>query len=315
MDGHYLDEYPWEKMNNEEIHKCLAYRGSLAYYINSDYQISDTISNNTTESMLASKVNGMSDLGREMNFLLGGASASTGMAFDKASQENLLKNLQNSQDFASKMVNSSDIIKGVVGGLQTVFSGGKLIFPELWSDSSFSRSYDINMKLTTPDCDKLSWFLNICVPLLHLVGLVAPRQAGVNGYVAPFLVRAFYKGMFNCDMGIITSMNINKGQESAWTKDGLPTIVDVSFSIKDLYSALAISSNQNIKNGLMNNIILLDFIANTCGVNINEPDLVRTIDMYFTQNVKNKVTNFVRLDVAGGLDQWATNKMMSLYKR
>ena len=65
----------------------------------------------------------------------------------------------------------------------------------------------------------------------------------------------------------------------------------------------------------MNNIALMDYIANFCGVNINEPDIKRTIDMYYTQNFKNRATDFIKLDVAGGLDQWATSKVLNLFNR
>src|SRR5699024_7465962 len=111
-------------------------------------------------------------------------------------------------------------------------------------DSDFSNSYDISIKLRTPDGDKLSWFLNIYVPLAHLICLTAPREAsdaGPNGYISPFLVRGFYKGLFNCDMGIITNLSITRGREKAWTLDGLPTEVDVSMELKDLYKMLAIT--------------------------------------------------------------------------
>jgi len=313
IDGVKLDNYDWSNNYNEEIHRYLAYRGSVAFYINSDTQISDSFSTNTTESALANKVNSISDMGRELNFLLGGVSTMTGQAFDSLSAEGLLKDYNNNEDMASRIVSGDNLFKGIATGLQTVVAGGKLIFPEIWSDSSFSRSYDINMKLTTPDNDKLSWYLNILVPIFHLIGFAAPRQAGVNGYVSPYLVRGFYKGLFNCNMGIVTNISINKGQEGSWTKDGLPTVVDVSLSIKDLYSVMAITSNENIKYGLMNNITLMDYIANICGININEPDIKRTVDMYLTQNVKNKVVDAILLDVAGGLDQWATSKILNIF--
>ena len=36
-------------------------------------------------------------------------------------------------------------------------------------------------------------------------------------------------------MGLM-SMSLQKGSEGGWTVDGLPTTVDVSIEIKDLYS-------------------------------------------------------------------------------
>lgn len=310
-----LDQIQWQDYYNDAIHKKIAYRSSIAFYIHSDTQIQESFSNNTTESQLSSKINGLSDMGREINFLLGTAGAAAGMQFDALKQENLLGNAQNMKDATGKLIGNNSMINSLVNNIATVITGGKLIFPEIWSDSQFTVSYDINMKLTTPDCDKLSWFLNIGMPLLHWIAFAAPRQAGPNGYISPFLLRAFYKGMFNCDMGIVTNLSISKGQEGGWTKDGLPTVVDLSITVKDLYKAMTITSHRSINCGLMNNISLLDYLANMCGVNINEPDIKRTIDMYLTQNITNRVTSAIKLDLAGGLDQWATNKVLNIFRR
>ena len=118
-----------------------------------------------------------------------------------------------------------------------------MVFPELWSDSDYDRSYSIDIKLRSPDADDVSIFLNIIVPYIHLMALTAPRDmdglANSNGYVAPFLVRAFSISMFSIDMGIITDLSITKGGEGNWTTgSGLPTSVDVSLTIKDLYKSM-----------------------------------------------------------------------------
>jgi len=311
-----LGNYDWQSNSNETLHSMLNYRGGVAFYINSENQISDSFSNSTGQSMIAGKVNGISDIGREMNFILGGAGALTGMELDAFSADKqIAKTEQNKQDMVSKMANSNGLIGGITNGLKTVIAGGKLIFPEIWNDSQFSRDYDISIKLTSPDCDNYSIYLNIIVPILHLVGYVSPRSVGPNGYVSPFLVRAFYKGLFNCDMGIITNMSITKGQEGSWTPSGLPTSVDVHFTIKELYGAMAITTNDDIKKGLLSNITLMDYVANLCGININEPDLKRTLYLYYSQYFRDKYMDKIYTDVAGGLDQWATNKMLNLFNK
>lgn len=318
IDGVKLDEYNWAWNTNENVQQFLsAYRGCLAFYINSDTQVSEDFSNSTTESQLASKVNGLSDFGREINYLLGSATSGTalGSVYDKfVNQEELSNNIENLNNFINNtLLGRGQIFSNIASNIQTVVAGGRLIFPEIWSESSFARSYSINMKFTSPDCDKLSIYLNILAPLYHLIGLAAPRQVKSNGYISPFLVRAFYKGLFNVDMGIITSLSITKGAEGAWTKDGLPTVVDVSITLKDLYSDMAITSSDDIKLNFMNNIILMDYIANSCGVNINEPDIMRSIDMFFTQNIINRVSDTVHLDIFGNLDQWVTNKWLNIF--
>lgn len=324
LDGTKLDNYNWYSNTNPDLNKALFSpsfnKGAVPFYIHSDNQINESFSNSTTESQLATKTNSMSDLGREINFIMGNVGTSAGMKFDKMMEvsKELSGNIENLSESVDSLLGTGNIFSNIANSIKTVTSGGKLIFPEIWSDSDFSRSYSVKIKLTTPDNDKLSWYLNICVPLMHLIGLAVPRQTNVNGLISPFLIRAMYKGLFNVDMGIITRMDVSKGEEGAWTKEGLPTVVEVDLDIKDLYSAMTITSNSNRDNykyNMMNNIILMDYIANMCGININDVDIGRTIDMYFTQNIQNKITDAVRVNLFAGFDQWATNSMVNIYSR
>ena len=156
--------------------------------------------------------------------------------------------------------------------------------------------------------------------MLHLLGLVLPRESGGkdtkgHGYISPFLVRGFYKGLFNVDMGIITDMTFTKGKESAWSLSGIPTTVDVSFTIKDLYSDMYMSNMDQLTHNTMTNIILMDYISNLCGVNINEVDVYRGIEMFFMNNVVNRVTDTWHMKIYGRLDQWVTNKWQAIFGR
>lgn len=319
VDGKKLESADWSKTTNENFSKLFSvYRGCTAWYCDSDTNISDSFSNGTTQSMLASKVNSASDYGRELQFLLGTVKSQTGTALDKfTSQEKLNENMENINDFISTTLGDKSIgglFSSITNAAQTVISGGKLVFPEIWSESEFSRSYNIHLKLVSPDGDDLSVYLNIIVPMIHLLALVLPREAAKShGYISPFLIRAFYKGMFNVDMGIISDLTFNKGKEAAWTASGVPTIVEVDMSIKDLYSDLYMTSSGTIKHNLMNNIMLMDYISNMCGVNINEVDVYRAIDLYLIQNVKNRVSDTWRMKVVGTFDQWVTNKVQNLF--
>ena len=94
----------------------------------------------------------------------------------------------------------------------------------------------------------------------HLIALALPMQMGYNGMRSPFLVKGVFKGLFNCEMGIITNMDIQKGGEGSWNIDGLPTEVQISFTIKDLYQALTMTKGKDLKM-FFNNTQYLDFIA------------------------------------------------------
>ena len=156
------------------------------------------------------------------------------------------------------------------------------------------------------------------VPLFHLIGLVAPQgiNANPNGYTNPFIVRAIYKGFFNVDMGIITSMSISKGAKCQWTPDGIPTSVEVGIDIKDLYPAMSITStnNETFKYDTLNNTAQMDYIANLCGINIFKPEIARMIDMWYVNNFTNRIRDFVDIDIFGKMQTKVQNKIMNFFR-
>ena len=248
------------------------HRGSVSFYINSETQVQESFSNSTTQSQLASKINQVSDMAREVNFLLGGASGLMNTAAIKPEAD-----LEKGSSDTSSM---SGILGSMWKHVNTMMAGGKMFFPEIWADSSFMRSYDITIKLDSPDCDVLSLYLNIFVPLCHILGFVMPRSAGDNTYVSPFLVRAFYKSMFHVDMGIITNCSIQRGDLQGWTQDGLPTQVTIQLSIKDLYDVMSMATGKG-DNDMIGNPAQLDYLANMCGINIAEPNMLRYVKLYW----------------------------------
>lgn len=293
-----------------DLSKSVYYRQCIPFYINSDSSFQETMTNETTESSLASNINGLSDKARELQFLIGSTTSAVAQNFDAAAD--VLASSKEAIDSMLSKLTESNIFSNLFKNIKTVVSGGRLMFPQIWSNSGFSKSYQINMKLTTPDFDKKSWYLNIYVPLCHLIALVLPRGEFQNGYTAPFIIKAFYKGMFNIDMGIITDMTINKGKEGGWTKDGLPTVVDVSFTIQDLYSTLSMTPTGTLmKKNVMQNIAEMDYLANLCGVNINEPDVGRMIEMYVTFNIENVFTD-VPTNLLTGLSNKFSTKISTL---
>lgn len=302
--------YEWENYTNTAFRNFISSKENIAFYIDSDTQISESFSNSTGESMLTQGfADNLSNIGRELQFLMG---AGAGIEFDALDSDDVLENFEKwSNKYASFL--PGRLISNLKQGFKSVVNGGKMIFPEIWNDSSFSRSYRVSIKLRTPDADVLSWYMNIGVPMLHLICLVAPHQLGANGFQSPFLVRGWYKGFFNCDMGIITDMDISKGDKGKWTLDGLPTEVDISFTMKDLYQILTITSDKKISD-LLANTALLDYIANMCGINVSKPDLERAIDLAY-MTVKNRVVDIITFDGFIGVENALSNMINSIFKR
>lgn len=291
----------------------------IPFYIDSDTSVGESFGNSTTQSMLASTVNSISDMGRELSFLLGGTGTLESMD-SILNNEEVKASMQNVNDLVSKLLNgrNNSFLSNIGSHLTTVAAGGKLIFPEIWSDSSFSKNYSVNLKLISPDPDNASVFLNVIAPLMHLIALVGPKQAtdNVNGYVSPFLVRAVYKGFFNIDMGIITSMTVTKGAECQWTKDGIPTSVEVSFEIKDLYPTMSITPSVLGGNvWTTGNTSLMDYIANLCGVNPYDIDIGRAVDMWYTTHIKNAVSNGFSLGIWANIKDGFGNAINNIFNK
>lgn len=320
LNGTKLDRLNWESFTQSGI-KSIGDFGnftSIPFYVDTESSISESFGNSTTQSMIASTVGQFSDMAREFSFLLGSAGSMTNIDA-LMNDADIATNINNVQDVIQKLLGSGNFMSNLASHLGTVASGGKLMFPEIWSDSQLSRSYNVSIKLISPDTSNLSVYLNVIVPLLHLLGLVAPQSIKLNpnGYANPFLVRAIYKGFFNIDTGIITDMSVSKGAECQWTPEGIPTSINVSLSIKDLYNVMGITktdSTHDWKFDTLNNTALMDYIANLCGINIFKPEVTRMIEMWYINNFANRVTDFFQVNVWSGIQQKVQNLIMNIYR-
>ena len=290
------------------------YAGCIAFYADAGTTVDESFSNSTTESQLASALNNLSDSGREMNFLVGNVGSELGLNLNELTGGNELDSqIDTLTDKVDSLLGSSNVISNILGKSTTILAGGRLIFPEIWSDSSFSRSYSCSMKLVSPSGDKLSVFLNILVPIYHLLGFTLPRQSASQAYFSPFLVRAYYKGLFNVDMGIIPGLSITKGDEGEWTVDGIPAVANINFEIKDLYEGMYMSKQSlDSDYSILSNIQELDYIANSCGINVNDQEIMRTVRMAVALGFTS-VTDKVTIGIFGNVAQYFNQKMQNIF--
>lgn len=291
------------------------YAGAIPFYVEAETRTSDDFSNSTTQSSLSSSIDGLSDQARELNYLIGNVAGNigAGQMYDELMSIGGSA-ITNTADTIEGLLGGGNIISNIMSKLQTIISGGRMVFPEIWSDSSFSRSYRITIKLNSPSGDKLSIFYNILAPIYHLIAFVLPRNSTGQTFYSPFLVRAYYKGIFNIDMGIITDMSVSKGSDGEWTPDGLPTTAEVSFEIKDLYDVLSMSkADSNMDKGILSNISELDYIANSCGININEPEITRTIKMAVTLGFTDKIRDKLEMGMFGNVTQFFNQKIQNIF--
>lgn len=251
--------------------------------------ISDTLNNSTKESDLAGMLNGISEKARELEFMLG----TGGISLD----------IVNSSDYEAALASVSDgVLSGIRNPLSVISSfisntthGMNVRFPELWSDSSLTRSYDIDMKFITPYATQFCKWRYVIVPFLHLFCLAAPQSKDtIMNYSRPFLIKAYSRGYFNVEMGLIDSIQWKRyGEGDMISEDGVPTEIDVSISFHDLYQQLAISlfhgaegSEKDIAMNMQriavffNNSGLMDMLGSLSGVNTNRFNLGEKLSLF-----------------------------------
>lgn len=322
LDGTRLDSVNWMTYTKGKLSGLFNSMGgvqdwmSIPFYIESETQISDSFGNSTADSTLASTVNSLSDTAREAQFILGNVGAGTGIDAISADAD-IQTNQENINKMLGNIMGGNKFLSNLKNHLASVASGGKMIFPKIWSGSDFSRSYNITIKLRSPDMDNLSLYFNIIVPTLHLVGFVAPHMMSndPNSYANPFLIRAIYKGFFNVDLGIITNMDISKGDQAQFNANGVPTTVDISFTITDLYEVMSITPTDatTFKYDTLNNTAQMDYIANFCGVNIYKPEIGRTLSMWFVNNFTNRAKDFVSINFWGNMKTSLANRIANVF--
>lgn len=305
MNGKPYTSYDWSTFVNDGLKGFFTGAEYVCFYTNAETQASDSFSNSTGASALESMVGKGSELAREFSFMLG---MSAGKKIDALDAANYDATFEQISDIMGKNSNPAAIFERLKQGGITVASGGSLIFPEIWNDSYYSKSYSTTLKFVASDGDTETIYREILVPMWHLVALASPIQMGSNGYRSPFLIRAYYKGIINCDLGIITDMTITKGGSGSWNIDGLPTEIEVNLTIKDLYNVMSMTKwSEPTK--FINNTPFLDFIANSCGVVLSQPEIMRKATMMgvLFQNKATKVPRNIQMGLNQAMSRALSN--------
>ena len=151
----------------------------LAFFGNKATTISESQSNSYSQSQTAQEANQKAAETREKRQI---ASMTNGTNFLSNIVSELVKSL-------ADMVSNVPIIGNIAAPLARTLNGSQLYYPNLWSDSTFEKSYEISLKLFTPYGDNESIFRYLYVPFISILALALPRSDGIYGYQEPFLVR------------------------------------------------------------------------------------------------------------------------------
>jgi hypothetical protein len=276
--------------------------GGISFAFDPVSAISDSLTNSTGESQFASMLNGLSSKARELDFMGG----STGI--------DAIDELMGDTDYEAATAQANS---GLFSGLLTPLShittflknaghGMNVRFPQIWNDSSSTKSYSIDMKFLTPYATAFCKWRYVLVPFLSWFALAAPHSDNsLVNYSRPYLIRAFSKGYFNVEMGIVSSIQWKRfGDGDMISADGIPTEIDVTVDFEDLYQQLAMSkftgditASSKAVGIFFNNTGLMDLIGTLSGVNMNKISISDRMSLYtsaWAGALTDTGTNFMR---------------------
>lgn len=289
--GTTCDKIDWGEYNSAASQDYTAFEevlgvdGGVSFAFDPLSSITDSLTNSTQESQFSGMLNGLSSKARELEFMLG---YGTGQQFE----------FINSEDYEAAISKLSDN-SGITGAVSNFANRAKdlfmntahgmnIRFPELWQDSQSTKSYSIEMHFIAPYATAFCKWRYVLVPFFHWFCLAAPRSdETITNYQRPFLIRAFSKGYFNVEMGIIESISWKRyGDGDMISLNGVPTQIDVTVDFRDLYQQLAMSKFGNTtldfsQIGIFfNNTGLMDLIGTLSGIDVNRVSLGERISLY-----------------------------------
>lgn len=244
------------------------------FYAGVSTDSSDSMSTSTRESTIQSKLESIfTDEMKDIAFLAGDLGSSiTNDVKDSISEAFSAEGLDPSSGWA-------DMLTKGIGYL----SGAKMVFPQFIDDFQYGKDVTVNCRFVSPYGDPESIMEYCFIPLAHVLAFSLPRQESRNTFKAPLLVRGYSKGFFNVDMGVVSSLRINRGgpDNMSWTADGLPTEIEVTFDITPLYSNLFLSTTSNPTN-FMYNDGLIEYLCTICGADMTSDSISTKINLFST---------------------------------
>lgn len=270
----------------------------IQFYSDADSSKGDeSLTNNTQPSMFKSMLDQGSSAMRDVAFLANSAGIDT-------------KNLEKLGDAAlgeiDKIFGDGQSVPSAVGGIldrilstgKSVVKGENVIMPDIWSGSQNSKSYQLTLKFRAMYGNRISEFVDCIVPTLHCVALAYPRGTTANAYKSPPLVKVYKRGEWTCNLGIVSSIDIEKTENSdAFNADGVPMEITVNMQITDLYTDMILTP-PNKTAMFATNSSLIEFLATTCGLDLVQPQLSKKASMVWNMGINN-IKNTPRTALSG----------------
>jgi hypothetical protein len=226
----------------------------MKFYLSGSTNATDSFSTSVEDSMLGQLANTLNMAMKETAYWLDSVGGDVVSKISSA---------------AEGIINAVDI--GGVNPLSGIFNisemlgGGKIVFPQIITDSKYGKSIECECTFASIYGDEEAMFINTLMPYMHLLAFVLPHQVrtSLEMYTFPFIVKAFCRGLFNVEMGAITSFSVQRGgnDNALWSFNGAAEIVTVNFEITPLINTLVMTSTQDGPGWLLKNTGLHEYMS------------------------------------------------------
>lgn len=256
----------------------------LKFYLSGSTSSSDEFSTAVDESTLGTLASSLNVALKETAYWLGSVGGSF-LADVSGDFDKIMDSIPNNP-FAN-MFSVDDLL-----------GGAKLVFPKIITDSQYGKS--ISCECTFPSIygDEEAIYLNTLLSYLHLLAFVLPHQVTtkLEMYTFPFLVKAFCRGLFNTELGAITSFNVSRGgnDNALWSFNGPAEIVTVNFEITPLINNLVMTSTRDNPGWLLKNKGLQEYMSSIAAFDARNDQYELAMDIFTSM-----LSNYVSAKISG----------------
>lgn len=278
-----------DQQDMDTAENLLRMHNFIQFYTNSDTSRgTESLSNNTQPSAFKQLLDQGSSAMRDVAFAANSAGVDTA---------NLDKLGESAMTEINSILGDGQSVGGPIGGIlgrilsngKSVIKGENIIMPDIWSGSQNTKSYELTFIFKAMYGNRVSEFVDCIVPALHCVALAYPRGTTANAYKSPPLVKAYKRGDWTCNLGIISGFEMEKGENAdAYSVDSMPMEITIRMQITDLYSDIALTPPNDIAL-FATNSSLIEFLATTCGLDIVQPKLGTKVKTMWNAAVGNFV--------------------------
>lgn len=267
-----FDNYVSQSINNlsntyfsSSTYDVMVNKISSVEFMVDPVSFTENFTNDTKESMIESTIGGLSDIGSEIAFI---TNSNIDAGVVGAFSEFLGDTSETVAQFLQPLTNGvgGGFLTNLFDGALSTIKGQKMIYPKIYSGSNSSMDYTFTFTFTTPYGDIYNYYMNIIVPLMHLIALVSPRMVTSNTVSSPFLIQCYIPGMCTCQLGIAKSLTIEKNPTGKHVSvNGFPLTIKATLVVEELYNAMSISPANDPASFLFNET-LNDYMSNLAGL-------------------------------------------------